>query len=69
VRQAGFDAIQQEQMVLKFIQGHGKIKRADVMDLCHLTKDQAAKLLTRLANKSKIHKHGERRGAYYDFNA
>ena len=69
VRQAGFDAIQQEQMVLKFIQGHGKIKRADVMELCHLTKDQAAKLLARLASEGKIHKHGERRGAYYDFDA
>lgn len=67
VRQAGFDALQQEQMVLKFIQAHGKIKRADVMELCRLTRDQAAKLLTRLAKESKIYKHGERRGAYYDF--
>ncbi|MEX2488617.1 MAG: crosslink repair DNA glycosylase YcaQ family protein [Pseudomonadales bacterium] len=69
VRQAGFSSIQQEQMVLKFIQGHGKIKRADVMDLCHLTKDQAAKLLARLANQGKIYKHGERRGAYYDLDS
>lgn len=69
VRQAGFDAIQQEQMVLKFIQGHGKIKRADAMELCRLTKDQAAKLLARLTNEGKIYKHGERRGAYYDFDA
>ncbi|TNJ36070.1 ATP-binding protein [Prosthecochloris vibrioformis] len=68
VRQVGFDGIQQEQMVLKFIQAHGQIKRADVMDLCRLTKDQAAKLLTRLANENKIFKHGERRGAHYDFN-
>ncbi|NLW30642.1 MAG: ATPase [Fibrobacter sp.] len=67
VRQAGFDSLQQEQMVVKFIQGHGRIKRADVMELCRLTKDQAAKLLTRLAGESKIYKHGERRGAYYDF--
>lgn len=54
-------------MVVKFIQGHGRIKRADVMELCRLTKDQAAKLLTRLVGESKIYKHGERRGAYYDF--
>lgn len=69
VRQAGFDAIQQEQMVLSFIDKHGSIKRADVMELCHLSKDHAAKLLARLASEDKIHKHGERRGAFYDFKA
>lgn len=68
VRQAGFDVLQQEQMVFKFIHAHGQIKRADVIELCRLTRDQAAKLLTRLANESKIYKHGERRGAHYDFN-
>ncbi|NCC60096.1 MAG: ATPase [Verrucomicrobiae bacterium] len=68
VRQAGFDAIQQEQMVLKYVATHGQIKRADVMELCHLTRDQAAKLLTRLANECKIYKHGERRGSHYDCN-
>ena len=68
IRQAGFAPIQQEQMVLNYIDKHGSIKRADVMDLCRLTKDQAAKLLTRLANENKIFKHGERRGAHYDFN-
>jgi ATP-dependent DNA helicase RecG len=68
IRQAGFAPIQQEQMVLSYIDKHGSIKRADVMDLCRLTKDQAAKLLTRLANEGKIFKHGERRGSHYDFN-
>jgi ATP-dependent DNA helicase RecG len=68
IRQIGFDTLQQEQMILKYIQAHGQIKRADVMDLCRLTKDQAAKLLTRLANERKIYKHGERRGAHYDLN-
>ena len=67
IRQTGFDKIQQEQMVLKFIKAHGAIKRTDVIDLCRLTKDQAAKLLRKLASKDKICKHGERRGAYYDF--
>lgn len=68
IRQAGFDKLQQEQMVLKYIKTHGSIKRADVIELCRLTKDQAAKLLTQLAGENKIYKHGERRGAYYDFN-
>ena len=66
VRQAGFDPIQQEQMVLAYIDKHGSIKRADVMDLCRITKDQAARLLKRLTSEKKIAKHGERRGAYYE---
>jgi len=66
VRQAGFDPIQQEQMVLAYIDKHGSIKRGDVMDLCRITKDQAAKLLKRLTSEAKIAKHGERRGAYYE---
>lgn len=66
VRQAGFDPIQQEQMALAYIDKHGSIKRADVMDLCRITKDQAAKLLKRLTSEVKITKHGERRGAYYE---
>lgn len=66
IRQAGFDPIQQEQMVLAYIDKHGSIKRADVMDLCRITKDQAAKLLKRLSSAARISKRGERRGAYYE---
>ncbi|MDX9785835.1 MAG: crosslink repair DNA glycosylase YcaQ family protein [Desulfobacterales bacterium] len=65
VRQAGFDPIQQEQMVLNYIDAHGSIKRADVIELCRLTKDQAAKLLKRLIFKGNIEKHGERRWTHY----
>lgn len=66
IRQAGFDPIQQEQMVLAYIDKHGSIKRADVMELCRITKDQAAKLLKRLTSESKISKFGERRGTFYE---
>lgn len=69
VRQAGFDKLQQEQMVLKYIDTHGSIKRADVMELCRITKDQAAKLLKSLVKEGKIVLHGSRRGAFYDRNA
>jgi len=69
IRQAGFDKIQQEQMVLKYIEKHGRIKRADAIDLCRITKDQAAKLLKSLTAEGKIIKHGTRKGSYYDFNA
>jgi ATP-dependent DNA helicase RecG len=65
IRQAGFDPIQQEQMVLNYIDKHGSIKRADVMDLCHITQDQAYKLLSRLKKRDEIVQIGERKGAVY----
>jgi len=40
IRRAGLDAIQQEQMVLSYIDRHGSIKREEAMDLCRLGKDQ-----------------------------
>jgi len=66
IRQAGFDPIQQEQMVLAYIDKHGSIKRADVMDLCRTTKDQAYKLLRRLKSSGRIAQIGSRRGAFYE---
>jgi len=66
IRQVGFDPIQQEQMVLSFIDKHGSIKRADVIELCRLSKDQAYKLLTRLKNEGKIDLKGTRKGAVYE---
>ena len=48
IRQVGFDPIQQEQMVLAYIDKHGSMKRGEVMDLCRITKDQAYNLLNRL---------------------
>ena len=66
VRQVGFDPIQQEQMVLKFIQTHGQIKRADVMDLCHLDRNQAYRLLTKMKESGQIKQIGEQNGAVYE---
>ncbi|QIB50091.1 ATP-binding protein [Pseudomonas sp. OIL-1] len=64
-RQAGFTPIQNEQMVLNYVQQHGQIKRAEVMDLCRLSPDQAAKLLTRMKDKGALIQQGERRWAVY----
>lgn len=65
VRQAGFDPIQNEQMVLKYIQVHSSIKRGDVIDLCRLNRDQAYKLLDKLKREGKIHQHGDKKAAFY----
>ncbi|SEG39313.1 hypothetical protein SAMN06264348_1095 [Oceanospirillum linum] len=37
--------LQNEQMVLSHAQHHGRIQRQEVMELCHLGKDQANRLL------------------------
>jgi len=65
VRQVGFDPIQQEQMVLTYIDKHGSIKRADVMELCRLSGPQAYHLLDRLKKQGKILQKGEKRHAFY----
>ena len=66
IRQAGFDSIQQEQMVLKYIGKHGNIKRAEVVELCRLSPDQAYKLLLRLKQRGEIEQIGQRKGAFYE---
>lgn len=65
VRQAGFDTIQQEQMVLSYIKKHGSIKRADVMELCMLSKDQAYNLLWRLKENESIIQKGHAKTTFY----
>ena len=69
VRQAGFDPIQQEQMVLAYIDKHGVIKRGEAADLCRLSPPQAYRLLKRLKEQGKIRQTGERRYAVYTRNA
>ncbi|MDC6167004.1 ATP-binding protein [Paucibacter sp. XJ19-41] len=64
-RQAGFSAIQHEQMVLSYIRQHGRIVRGDVMELCRLSSDQAATLLRRLKANGVLKQQGERRWASY----
>jgi len=65
IRQAGFEPIQQEQMVIAFIERHGSIKRADVVDLCHIGPFQATRLLKRLSREGKIEPRGKGKGAFY----
>jgi ATP-dependent DNA helicase RecG len=65
VRQAGFDPIQQEQMVLAYIDKHNSIKRAEVAELCRIGNDQAYRLLKRLKNRDLIVQKGQAKGASY----
>ena len=64
-RQAGFDSLQHEQLIMAHIQHHDHIRRSDVMKLCHLGSHQAYRLLKHLTDESKLVSHGTTRNAYY----
>ncbi|MGE6690279.1 DNA glycosylase AlkZ-like family protein [Stutzerimonas stutzeri] len=64
-RQAGFTPIQHEQMVLSYVRQHGSIKRAEVMELCRLSAEQAKELLTKLRDENRLILQGEKRGSHY----
>lgn len=65
VRQAGFDALQQEEMVRRFVLDHGELRRPDVVELCRITEDQATRLLQRLVEREILARVGTRKGAIY----
>ena len=65
VRQAGFAPIQQEQMVLRYVQEHGEITRKDAMDLCKIGPDQATRLLRRLVDTGRLRMIGKRKATVY----
>jgi len=64
-RQVGFSGLQHEQMVIAHVRHHGRIQRSEVIDLCHLSEDQAYKLLSRLKVEGKLVLHGGKRGSFY----
>jgi ATP-dependent DNA helicase RecG len=65
VRQAGFDAIQQEQMVLQYVRTHGRIARKDAETLCRISGDQASRLLRKLKEEKKLASSGSGRSVVY----
>ncbi len=69
IRQRGFEPLQQEQMVLQYVQAHGRITRREVVELCRISPDQAYRLLTRLVKKGKLVRHGKKKGAWYEARA
>ncbi len=66
IRQAGFDPIQQEQMVLQFARNHGKITRKEAAELCRINEDQARRLLRKLFGENKLRRTGRGRATAYE---
>jgi ATP-dependent DNA helicase RecG len=66
IRQRGFEPLQQEQMILQYVEKHNQITRREVIELCRLSSPQARDLLTRLVRKGLLVRQGTRRGTYYE---
>jgi len=66
VHQRGFEPVQQEQMVLQYVEKHGSIGRGEVAELCRLSPPQAYRLLKRLERQAKIRQtSGSTKGVRY----
>jgi ATP-dependent DNA helicase RecG len=66
VRQRGFEPLQQEQMVLQYVEKHGRITRNEAAGLCRISGPQAYRLLDRLARQGLVTREGARgRGVAY----
>ena len=66
IRQAGFDVIQQEQMVMQYVHTNGSSKRQEAIDLCHLGPFQATRMLDKLVKSGQLERRGKKRGSYYE---
>lgn len=69
VRLAGIEPIQREQMILQYVDAHGRITRSQAADLCQIGGREARAALERLVNRGELVVRGERRGAYYERSA
>ena len=65
VRQSGFEPLQQQQLVIRFVQENGRITRGMTADLCRIDPRVATRLLGKLVRDGALERHGERRGSWY----
>lgn len=65
IRLRDTDPIQQEHMVLSYVESFGSITRGKAAELCRLSPQQARGVLKRLVDAGALVLVGERRGAYY----
>lgn len=65
VRLQDTDPIQQDQMVLAYVDRWGSITRGKAAELCRLSPQQARLALRRLVDAGELELRGERRGSHY----
>jgi len=66
VRQRGFEPVQQEQMVLQYVDKFGRITRGDTCNLCQVSPYQAYRILKNLVDKGLLIAKGQKRARYYE---
>jgi ATP-dependent DNA helicase RecG len=64
-RQKGWDTIQEQEMIISYIDTYHKITRSDVIDLCRCNENHATWLLRKLVKENKIVLSGRGKYAYY----
>lgn len=60
-----FEPFRQEQMVLQYVEAHGRITRREAAGLCQIDSRDASNLLRRLAQSGRLRLRGEKRGSHY----
>ena len=66
VRVHGFEPVQQEQMILQYVDAHRTITRGQAADLCRIHPRQARRVLRELVGRGELVLRGQRRGSYYE---
>lgn len=64
-RQAGFDELQQVELIRNLVRQQTRIKREDVIALCRLSPRQAKHKLDQMVASGMLERHGQKRGTYY----
>lgn len=62
---SGFDGIQQEQMILQYIEENGSITRTNIENMCHIPMNTALRRIKKLIEKEKIKKDGSGKNTVY----
>jgi ATP-dependent DNA helicase RecG len=65
VRLRSFEPLQQEEMVLTYLEGHGQITRREAAELCAIDSRQASRLLQKMVDRGELLMRGAGRTAYY----
>lgn len=65
VRVKGADPLQQERMILDYVQAYGRITRSQAAEVCQVAPPQARTTLKRLVDQGRLKLVGERRAAHY----
>lgn len=66
VRQRGFEPMQQEQLVLQYVQKHGRITRREAAELCRLSPYQASRVLQTMTERGQLVPRGRMKGTFYE---